>query len=186
MPYVTDAFQRILGFSPSASPSVSPRPTLAARDRAGEAFDSLLNEHSISMLDPQTAAQLVAAGNHVMLGADLLDYIAAQRGYRGSMCPDGSEVVFGQVQIMTAGFLRLSDELARGRVLPAGDRVAIDTLRGAALDCLRRWRNNDQTGPGTLAVVIAGEWVANLNRLERSLEKPVALAAEASRVPWWR
>jgi hypothetical protein len=33
---------------------------------------------------------------------------------------------------------------------------------------------------------MATEWVENLARLEADLEQPVALVAEAARVPWWR
>jgi hypothetical protein len=37
-----------------------------------------------------------------------------------------------------------------------------------------------------MAVVIAGEWVENIGRLEEDLERPVTLAVEAARTPWWR
>jgi hypothetical protein len=59
-------------------------------------------------------------------------------------------------------------------------------LRAAALDCLRRWRNDERAGRGALAVVMAGEWAQNLARLEDDLREPVARAADAARTPWWR
>jgi hypothetical protein len=37
-----------------------------------------------------------------------------------------------------------------------------------------------------MAVVMAGEWVQSLARLEADLEAAVNTAAEAARKPWWR
>ena len=37
-----------------------------------------------------------------------------------------------------------------------------------------------------MAVVIAGEWVVNVARLEDDLQRPVAVAIESARTPWWR
>jgi hypothetical protein len=37
-----------------------------------------------------------------------------------------------------------------------------------------------------MAVVMAGEWLRNLARLEADLEQPVDAAVEAARIPWWR
>jgi len=37
-----------------------------------------------------------------------------------------------------------------------------------------------------MAVVIAGEWVQNLARLEAGLEETVSAAAVASQIRWWR
>ncbi|HEX9096410.1 MAG TPA: hypothetical protein VF990_09940 [Candidatus Dormibacteraeota bacterium] len=64
------------------------------------------------------------------------------------------------------------------------DRAAL--RRSTALDCLRRWRNDDRAGRGAMAVVIAGEWVENVARQEDDLQRPVAGAVEAARTPWWR
>jgi hypothetical protein len=37
-----------------------------------------------------------------------------------------------------------------------------------------------------MAVVMAGEWVLYLARLEADLEAAVTTAVEAARKPWWR
>jgi hypothetical protein len=37
-----------------------------------------------------------------------------------------------------------------------------------------------------MAVVIAGEWVQNLARMEDDLKQTVDAAVAAARVPWWR
>jgi hypothetical protein len=37
-----------------------------------------------------------------------------------------------------------------------------------------------------MAVVMAGEWVQNLARLETDLEEAVGTVVEAGRKPWWR
>jgi hypothetical protein len=41
-------------------------------------------------------------------------------------------------------------------------------------------------GRGAMAVVMAGEWVQNLTRLEADLEESVNAAVEAAQKPWWR
>jgi hypothetical protein len=51
---------------------------------------------------------------------------------------------------------------------------------------LRRWQSDAAVGRGAMAVVMAGEWVQNLARLETDLELAVNTAAEAARKPWWR
>jgi len=37
-----------------------------------------------------------------------------------------------------------------------------------------------------MSVVMAGEWVQNLARLESDLEEAVDTVVEAARKPWWR
>jgi uncharacterized membrane protein YccC len=183
--YVRQTFARVLGLQPPGSARADLRPTLAARDRAGEAFDTLLNEHSASSLDPRTAGMLLSAGNHILLAADILDFVSAQMGYRGEGCPDGAANLQPQVEAMVGGFLRLSSVLdlsAKTTVEPP----SVEKIRAAELDCLRRWRSDPAAGRGAMAVVIAGEWVVNLSRLEDALQRPVAVAAEAAARPWWR
>ena len=162
------------------------RSLVQAAERAGEAFDAFLNERSAPSFDPQTAGFLLAAGNHAILAGDLLDVIATRLGYQATGCPDGAHSVRAQVLILLSGFSRLADRLAlekkKGDVEPVLQRA----LRAAALDCLRRWRNDDSAGRGALAVVMAGEWAQNLARLEDDLEEPVAQAVEAARTSWWR
>jgi hypothetical protein len=87
---------------------------------------------------------------------------------------------------MIRGMVTLADRLALENGSAAEARVSHEALRAAALDCLRRWRNDDRAGRGAMAVVIAAEWVENLARLEEDLERPVTVAVEAARTPWWR
>ena len=159
---------------------------IQAAERAGEAFDAFLNEHSGKPLDPETAGFLLAAGNHAILAGDVLDVISTRMGYQAGGCPDGARSVRAQVRILLKGFTRLADQLALRQPETSVAQVSRQALRAAALDCLRRWRNDESAGRGAMAVVMAGEWAQNLARLEDDLEQPVTRAVEAARTPWWR
>src|SRR5216683_2428127 len=184
--YVGRTFDQVLGFEPAAGLDSARRPVIQAAERAGEAFDAFLNERSETPLDPQTAGSLLATGNHAILAGDLLDVISARLGYQAGGCPDGARSVRAQVRILLDGFGRLADELALEQPDGVIERVSTPALRAAALDCLRRWRNDEGAGRGALAVVMAGEWAQNLARLEDDLTEAVARAVEAARTPWWR
>ena len=184
--YLDDAFDRVLDFEPPASLEPARRVAVQARERAGEAFDAFLNERVASPLDPQTAGFLLSEGNHAMLAAELLDVVAGRMGYRAGGCSDGARAVHAQETIMLKNLIALADQLALDNTRPDLQPVSREALRSASLDCLRRWRNEDRAGRGAMAVVIAGEWVQNIGRLEEDLERPVRLAVEAARTPWWR
>jgi uncharacterized membrane protein YccC len=184
--YLDDAFDRVLDFEPPASLEPARRAAVQARERAGEAFDAFLNERVASPLDPQTAGFLLSEGNHAMLAAELLDVVAGRMGYRAGGCADGARAVHAQETIMLKNLIALADQLALENTRPDLQPVSREVLRSASLDCLRRWRNEDRAGRGAMAVVIAGEWVQNIGRLEEDLERPVMLAVEAARTPWWR
>jgi hypothetical protein len=184
--YLDRTFDRVLGFERAAGPDPARRAVIEAAERAGEAFDAFLNERSATPLDPQTAGFLLAAGNHAILAGDLLDVISTRLRYQAGGCPDGARAVRAQVGILLDGFARLADRLALQPPKGDVDHVSLPALRAAALDCLRRWRNDERAGRGALAVVMAGEWSQNLARLEDDLEEPVARAADAARTPWWR
>jgi len=184
--YLDRAFDRVLGFSAPAGPDPARRSVIQAAERAGEAFDAFLNERSAPSLDPQTAGFLLAAGNHAILAGDLLDIISTRLGYQASGCPDGARVLRAQVRVLLGGFSRLADRLALRDADAEIEPVSQRALRAAALDCLRRWRNDESAGRGAMAVVMAGEWAQNLARLEEDLREPVAQAADAARTPWWR
>jgi hypothetical protein len=64
--------------------------------------------------------------------------------------------------------------------------VSLSALRQAELGCLGRWQKDAKVGKGAIAVVIAGEWVQDLTRLEADLEEAVGVAVEAAKKPWWR
>jgi uncharacterized membrane protein YccC len=184
--YLEQAFDQLLDFEPPASLEPVRRVALQARDRAGEAFDAFLNERGPSPLDPQTAGRLLSAGTHAMLAAELLDFVAGRMGYHAGGCPDGARVVHTQMTGLLVNLTRLADRLDLQDGKRDQARVETDTLRSAALDCLRRWRNDDRSGRGAMAVVIAGEWVENIARMEDDLEEPVARAVAAGQAPWWR
>lgn len=184
--YLEQAFDRVLDFEPPASLDPARRVALQARDRAGEAFDAFLNERSASPLDPQLAGRLLAAGTHCLLAAELLDVVAGRMGYRAAGCPDGAGAVHTQVSVLVANLTRFADRLDLKDGTRDEVQVASDSLRSASLDCLRRWRNNDQDGRGAMAVVIAGEWVENVGRMEDDLDEPVSRAVAAGQTPWWR
>ncbi|HEV3095579.1 MAG TPA: FUSC family protein, partial [Candidatus Dormibacteraeota bacterium] len=184
--YLDIAFDRILAIEPPGRVEPVRRSALEARDRAGEAFDSFLNERAGGMLDPQTAGVLLSSGNHALLAGEALEVVSSGLGYRADGCPDGARAVHAQVRLLLNGFLQLAAQLRLADANRPRERVSSESLRGAALDCLRRWRNDERVGRGALAVVIAGEWAQNLARMEEDLERPVAIAAQSARLPWWR
>ena len=184
--YLEAAFAHVLDFEPPSSLEPARRVAIQARDRAGEAFDAFLNERVASPLDPQTAGLLLSEGNHAMLAAELLDVVAGRMGYRAGGCPDGARVVHAQETVMLENLVTIADQLALETVSPTQKPVSREAIRSAALDCLRRWRNDDRAGRGAMAVVIAGEWVLNVARLENDVQRPVAVAVESARTPWWR
>ena len=139
----------------------------------------------MSPLSPDQAGFLLSAGNHAILAADLLEWLAAS-GYRASTCAEGARAVAGQVLILLAGLVQLADRLALIRTAEKHDEVSVHRLRAAAVDCLRRWRNDESVGKAAMAVVMAGEWTQNVARLKADLEQPVNAAVEAARLPWWR
>ena len=184
--YLDQAFDRVLGLERAGSVDPARRLAIQARDRAGEAFDAFLNEKAASPLDPQTAGFLLSAGNQAIIAADLLDVISGRMGYQAGGCPEGAQTVHGQVRLLLAAFRRLADRLDLGDPKGNPERVSPRALRGAALGCLGRWRDDDRAGRGALAVVMSGEWVQNMARLEDDLDRPVATAVAAARAPWWR
>jgi uncharacterized membrane protein YccC len=184
--YLDRTFDRVLGFERASGPDPARRSVIESAERAGEAFDAFLNERSATSLDPQTAGFLLAAGKHAILAGDLLDVISTRLRYQAGGCPDGARAVRAQVGILLDGFARLADQLALQPLKGDVHKLSPPALRAAALDCLRRWRNDERAGRGALAVVMAGEWAQNLARLEDDLKEAVARAADAARTPWWR
>ena len=131
------------------------------------------------------AGFLLSAGNHAILAADLLEWLAGM-GYQASTCAEGARAVETQVLILLASLVQLADRLALVHAAERHDDVSVDRLRAAALDCLRRWRNDESAGKAAIAVVMAGEWTQNVAHLVADLEQPVNAAVEAARLPWWR
>ncbi|HEX3630818.1 MAG TPA: FUSC family protein [Candidatus Dormibacteraeota bacterium] len=183
--YLDHAFDQMLGWQPPAKIDPARRTALLAQERAGEAFDAFVNEKAASPLSPETAGFLLSAGNHILLGADLLEILAGM-GYQAQTCPQGADTVGGQVHIVVETLDGYADRLALAGSASSWPGVSEGRLREAAVDCLRRWRNSDQVGRGALAVVMASEWVLNLGRLETDLEQPINSAVQAARIPWWR
>jgi uncharacterized membrane protein YccC len=157
-----------------------------ARDRAGEALDTYINERGAKPLSPETGAQLVASATHAILVGDLLN-VVFEAGYQAGGCREGTEVLRRQVQLGVDSFLVLADRLdltfGGERPLP---RVSDGVLRKATLLCLRRWKDDQAVGRSAIAVVAAGEWLRELSRLSADLERPVKAAIAAGRVAWWR
>jgi uncharacterized membrane protein YccC len=185
--YVERAFHMVLGVDAVADIARVRAEAVRARDRAGEAFDVFLNERGAKPLEPQLAARLVSAGNQALLAGDLLVVVAGDLGYRAVACPDGAATVEAQVQILLGGIRYLADELAT-RVSHGEhpEPPSAAALREAGLGCMRRSGSDEQAARGAMAVVIAGEWVQNLARMEADLEQTVDAAVAAARVPWWR
>jgi hypothetical protein len=159
---------------------------LRARDRANEAFDTFLTERSAGSLDPETAAFLLSSANQTILAGDLLGVIAGGMGYTAASCPDGAHEVRGQVHTLLGGYRGLAEQLSLSPAPQLEHRISAASLREAELGCLRRWNSDAEVGRGAMAVVMAGEWVQYLARLEADLEAAVTTAVEAARKPWWR
>jgi uncharacterized membrane protein YccC len=185
--YVGRAFDMVIGVDAVTDIARMRAEAVRARDRAGEAFDVFLNERGAKPLEPQMAGRLVSAGNQALLAGDLLVMVAGDLGYRAIACPDGAATVEAQVQILLGGIKYLADELAG--TVAHGDHPeppSAAMLREAAVGCMRRSGSDEQAARGAMAVVIAGEWVQNLARMEADLERTVDAAVAAARVPWWR
>ncbi|TME21480.1 MAG: hypothetical protein E6I68_11135 [Chloroflexi bacterium] len=183
--YLDRSFDHILGLTRPGDADPLRRVALQAGDLAGEAFDDFVNEKAVSPLSPDRAGFLLSAGNHAILAADLLEWLAGM-GYQASTCAEGARAVETQVLILLASLVQLADRLALVHAAERHDDVSVDRLRAAAVDCLRRWRNDESAGRGAMAVVMAGEWTQNVARLVADLEQPVNAAVEAARLPWWR
>ena len=186
VPYLDQAFDRLLGFEPPTAAAASRQVVLRARDRADEAFDMFLTERGVGSLDPETAAFLLSSANQTILAGDLLGVIAGGMGYSAAGCADGARGVRAQVHRLLGGYRALADRLSLSPGPQLEPRVSSASLRDAELGCLRRWNSDAEVGRGAMAVVMAGEWVQYLARLEADLEAAVTTAVEAARKPWWR
>jgi uncharacterized membrane protein YccC len=185
--YVAQAFGLVLAMDSTADIARIRADAVRARDRAGEAFDAFLNERGAKPLSPDAAARLVASGSQALLAGDLLVVVATDLGYRATSCPDGAATVDVQVRSLLAGVDHLADELTgvhHGRAGP--EHPSPEALRSAAVECMRRSRSDERAIRSAIAVVIAGEWVQNLARMEADLEQPVEAAVTAARIHWWR
>jgi len=188
--YLGPGFDRVLGFVPSAE--VEPahaadsirKDVVRARDRADAAFDTFITEKGDRSFDQETAAFLLSSANHAILAGDLLEVIAGM-GYQAGSCADGARDVHEQVRVLLGAYRGLADRLDLSPASDPASRVSISALRQAELGCLGRWQKDAEVGKGAIAVVMAGEWVQDLARLEADLEEAVGVAVEAAKKPWW-
>jgi uncharacterized membrane protein YccC len=189
--YMGLGFDRVLGFVPAAefSPGNAAdavrKDVVRARDRADAAFDTFITEKGDRSFDQETAAFLLSSANHAILAGDLLEVVAGM-GYQAGTCAAGAREVHEQVRLLLGQYRRLADRLDLMHAPEIESRVSLSVLRQAELGCLRRWQKDADVGKGAIAVVMAGEWVQNLTRLEGDLEEPVSAAVEAAQKPWWR
>ena len=184
--YLDHSFDRVLGFE--AAPAVDParQVIIRARDRVDVALDTFRTEGASGSFDWGTAAFLLSSANHALLAADILDVVSGVMGYRAGRCADGAGEVREQVRRLLAAYNRLAERLS---LTPAPDpesHVSIAAVREAALKCLHRLQTDADVGKGAMAVVMAGEWVQDLARLEGNLDGAVSTAVEGAQRPWWR
>jgi uncharacterized membrane protein YccC len=184
--YLEHAFDRVLGFEPASTRDRARQIVVRARDRADAAFDTFVTERGGGAFDHETAAFLLSSANHVSLAGDLLNVIAGDMGYRADSRADGARDARDQVRILLAAFSLLADRLSLSQAPDLEFRVSSAALRQAALTCLRRWQTDASVGKPAMAVVMAGEWVQDLARLEADLEEAVGTAVEAAGKPCWR
>jgi hypothetical protein len=113
--------------------------------------------------------------------------VIAAMGYQAGTCADGAHQEREQVRALLAAYLNLAERLDLApRATGLEARVSLSALRQAELGCLRRWQTDAEVGMGAMAVVMAGEWVQSLTRLEADLEGAASAAVEAAQKPWWR
>ena len=184
--YLAQAFDRVLDLDPTSTPDQGRQIVVRARDRADAAFDTFVTERKSGAFDQETAAFLLSSANHLSLAGDLLNVIAGVLGYQADSHADGARDVRDQVSILLAAFTRLADRLSLSRAPEPQARVSPAALRQGALRYLRRWQSDAGAGKAAMAVVMAGEWVQSLARLEADLEEAAGTAVEAARKPWWR
>jgi uncharacterized membrane protein YccC len=184
--YLDQGFDRVLGFEAASAADPARQTVVRARDRADEAFDTFLTERGVGSSDQETAALLLSSANHAILAGDLLGVIAGPMGYSAAGCADGAREVRGQVRALLGTYVGLANRLSLSRATEPESRVSPGALRDAELNCLRRWQSDAEVGRGAMAVVMAGEWVQNLARLESDLEGAVDTVVEGARKPWWR
>lgn len=185
--YLRQAFNLVLGIDGAADVVRLRGDALRARERAGEAFDTFLNERGAKPLDPRIAVRILSGGNQALLAADLLAVVAADLSDKPILCPDNVATVDAQVRTLLAGFRHLADDLeqeAHAGLSP--EQPSVEVLRSAAIGCLRRGQNDGRSASGAMAVVIAGEWVQNLAQLTASLEQPANAAVDTAKIRWWR
>ena len=185
--YLERSFDLVLGATSDTEIQRIRADAVRARDRAGEAFDAFLIERGARPLDADAAARLVSAGSQALLAGDLLVIVATDLGYRANSCPESVATVEDQVRILLTGVDRLAEELTElhNNHSPP-EQPSLEALRGAAEDCMRRSGSDEGAIRGAMAVVIAGEWVQNLARMEADVEQPVEAAVAAARIHWWR
>jgi hypothetical protein len=189
--YLGLGFDRVLDFVPSAEfePAHAAGPmrkdVVRARDRADAAFDTFITEKGDRSFDQETAAFLLSSANHAILAGDLLEVVAGM-GYQAGSCADGARDVHEQVRALLGAYHSLADRLDLSPASEPGPGVSLSALRQAELGCLGRWQKDAKVGKGAIAVVMAGEWVQDLTRLEADLEEAVGAAVEAAQKPWWR
>jgi len=110
-------------------------------------------------------------------------------GYRAGPTLDGIDALSVQREILISGLERLAS-LLDGHGNPDSsstvERVSHEVLHDSALRCLRQWAEDPSVERPAVAAVVAVEWMNLLDRLVGRLEDPVAEAARAARVPWWR
>jgi len=184
--YLEHGFDRVLGFEPVGTINPGRPVVLRARDRADAAYDTFVIEPGTDSSDRERAALLLSSANHAILSGDLLEVIAGVMGYQAGSCSDGARDVREQVRILLDRYLRLADRLGLGQTAGPESQVSITALRAAELGCLRRWQTDPDAGKGAMAVVMAGEWLQDLARLEVDLEEAATTTVEGARRPWWR
>src|SRR2546421_477529 len=143
--YLDRCFDHILGLEPLGGVDPLRRSALQAGDLAGEAFDDFVNEKAVSPLSPDRAGFLLSAGNHAILAADLLEWLAGM-GYQASTCAEGARAVGTQVLILLASPVQLADRVAPVPPAERHDDVSVARLRAAAVGGLRRRRHDEPAG----------------------------------------
>jgi uncharacterized membrane protein YccC len=184
--FLDETFSRLLADGSLEGTAHARLLAVRARDRAGEAYEQFLNERAVKRIDPETAARLLAAGAHSMLVGDALN-VLADMGYRAGRCPAEARVLRDAVRSTRGTLELLASELERpGSASRAPNPARDGMLRQAALDCIRRWRNDPDAGRSAIAVVSASAWTQQMSSLTAALQDPVAQTARAARMPWWR
>lgn len=183
--FLSSSFAYLLESPPQRRLGSERRMAVEARDRAEEALGVYMNERGAKPFSPEAAAFLVSAGTRTILACDLLA-VVEHMGYQARNSSDAAPLRT-QTQLLLARYLWLADRLdgTSGALLPEVT-VSDSALHQAALSALRHWQEDPAGHRAAMTIVIAAEWIQQLDALTSALKDPVDRAAESARVPWWR
>ncbi|MBO0684363.1 MAG: hypothetical protein J2P45_14495, partial [Candidatus Dormibacteraeota bacterium] len=180
--FLATCLDRLQSLTPPPDPAPSRSLAAAARQRAAEAFELLLDDRPPAVPTAEATARLLASGSQVIMAGDLIT-LEAESGYR-ALPPKEAEVEFRvQAQALLDGLASLGGRLEQAHDWPPAAAVSVPALREAALACLRRWKQRRIDSKSAAGAVAAAHWIAFLGAMAAALEQSAITAS--SRSSWY-